>query len=86
MRKLNPLDKSKNIEQPAEEIALHVIHLKKEIERLSEQIRIIKLEIARVSPLGDFSKNDIACIETQAKKVIQFFCMKTDWRTRKTKS
>lgn len=64
-------------EQSAEEIALHIIHLKKEVERLSEQIRMIKLEIARVAPLGDFSKKDIAFIESEAKKVIQFFCMKT---------
>ncbi len=77
LRKLNPTDKSKDTEQSAEEIALYIIHLKKEIERLSEQIRMIKLEIARVSPLGDFSKEDIAYIEMQAKKVIQFFCMKT---------
>ncbi|MFY9716297.1 MAG: V-type ATP synthase subunit I [Candidatus Rhabdochlamydia sp.] len=77
LRKLNPVDKSKNTEQSAEEIALHIIHLKKEIELLSEQIRMIRLEIARVSPLGDFSKEDIAYIEEQAKKVIQFFCMKT---------
>ena len=77
LRKLNPTDKSKNIERSAEETALYVIHLKKEVERLSEQIRMIRLEIARVSPLGDFSKEDVTYIEEQAKKVIQFFCMKT---------
>lgn len=77
LRKLKSTDKSKDTEQSAEEIALYIIHLKKEIERLSEQIRMIRLEIARVSPLGDFSKEDIAYIETEAKKVIQFFCMKT---------
>lgn len=78
LRKLNPSLKSKSTQgQSAEEIALHIIHLKKETERLSEQIRMIKLEIARVAPLGDFSKKDIAYIESAAKKVIQFFCMKT---------
>lgn len=78
LRKLSPSLKSKSThEQSAEEIALHVIHLKKEVERLSEQIRMIKLEIARVAPLGDFSKKDIAYIESEAKKVVQFFCMKT---------
>lgn len=77
LRKLNPTDQSKDTEQSAEEIALYIIHLKKEIERLSEQIRMVRLEIARVSPLGDFSKEDIAYIETEAKKVVQFFCMKT---------
>ncbi|MDR2539806.1 MAG: hypothetical protein LBC45_04320 [Chlamydiales bacterium] len=77
LRKLNPTDQSKDTEQSAEEIALSILYLKKEIERLSEQIRMIKLEIARVSPLGDFSKEDIAYIETKAKKAVQFFCMKT---------
>lgn len=77
LRKLKSTDKSKDTEQSAEEVALYIIHLKKEIERLSEQIRMIRLEIARVSPLGDFSKKDIAYIEAEAKKVIQFFCMKT---------
>lgn len=78
LRKLNPSLQSKSTgEQSVEEIAMHIIHLKKEVERLSEQIRMIQLEIARVAPLGDFSKKDIAYIESEAKKVIQFFCMKT---------
>ena len=81
LRKLKLSSKSKPVvQQSPEEIAFHVIHLKKETERLLEQIRIIKLDIARVAPLGDFSRNDIEYIESEGQKVIQFFCMKTSKR------
>lgn len=81
LKKMKPVFKLRSTRQQSpEEIALHIIHLKKETERLLEQIRIIKLDIARVAPLGDFSKEDIGYIESQGKKVIQFFCMKTSKR------
>lgn len=80
LRKLKPSSKKPTTQQSPEEIAFHIIHLKKESERLLEQIRIIKLDIARVAPLGDFSRKDIEYIESEGQKTVQFFCMKTSKR------
>ncbi|MBS0620771.1 MAG: V-type ATP synthase subunit I [Verrucomicrobia bacterium] len=63
--------------QEAEEIALRVSDLKMEVERLYEEKRLLQTEIVRVAPFGDFSLDDIDIIERDAKRHIQFFCMKT---------
>lgn len=62
--------------QQAEEISLKILELKGEIERLSEERRMLEAEIVRVAPFGDFSMDDIDFIERVGKKKVQFFCMK----------
>ena len=64
--------------QFADEIAVRIIELKSELEKFSEEKRLVEAEIARVAPFGDFSMEDIDFIEKQAARKIQFFCMKTD--------
>lgn len=59
------------------EITHQVLGLKKEIEKLSEEKRILEAEISRVAPFGQFSFDDIAFIEKYGKKKIQFYCVKT---------
>ena len=54
-----------------------IIKLKKEIEKLYEEKRLLEAEISRVGPFGDFSMEDIDYIENFGKRKIQFFCMKT---------
>jgi len=61
----------------AEEVAAQIIELKEEIEKLSEEERFLQSEIARVSPFGDFSFDDIAFIEQEGNKKVQFYCVKT---------
>jgi V/A-type H+/Na+-transporting ATPase subunit I len=63
--------------QYAEETAQRILDLKAEIERLSEERRLLEAEIVRVAPFGDFSLEDIDYIERKGKREIQFFCMKT---------
>jgi V/A-type H+-transporting ATPase subunit I len=46
-------------------------------ERLLEEQRVLKAEISRIAPFGDFSKNDLEYIESEGKRSIQFFCMKS---------
>ena len=50
------------------QVAERVIELKEEIEKLSEEKRILDTEIARVSPFGDFSMEDIEYIEKGDKR------------------
>ena len=38
----------------------------------------LEIEITRVAPFGDFSLDDIDYIESEGKREIQFFCMKTE--------
>ncbi len=59
------------------EIGERILSLKGEIDRLSEEMRILEAEIVRVAPFGDFSMEDIEFIEEVGKRKIQFFCMRT---------
>lgn len=63
--------------QLADEIALRILELKTEVERLSEEKRLLEAEIVRVAPFGDFSLDDVDFIQRVGKKEIQFFCMKS---------
>lgn len=63
--------------QYADETALRILELKKEVERLSEEKRLLDADIYRVAPFGDFSLEDLDFIEKTGKREIQFFCMKS---------
>ncbi len=63
--------------QYADETAIRILSLKADVERLSEEKRLVEAEIVRVAPFGDFSLDDIDFIERKGEKVIQFFCMKS---------
>lgn len=60
----------------SDEIARHILKLKHRIESLEEEKRVIRLEIARVEVFGHFSLEDIATIEKQGNRKIQFFFAK----------
>jgi V/A-type H+-transporting ATPase subunit I len=62
----------------ADETAQRILDLKAEVEKLSEEKRLLESEIIRVAPFGDFSIEDIDFIEKKGKRELQFFCMKTD--------
>jgi V/A-type H+-transporting ATPase subunit I len=61
----------------ADEVAIKILSLKVEVERLLEEKRLLDAEIVRVAPFGDFAMDDIDFIERVGKREIQFFCMKT---------
>lgn len=54
-----------------------IINLKSQIEKKQEDERILEAEIARISPLGDFSLDDIHYIEKEGHCKVQFFCAKS---------
>lgn len=60
----------------ADEIVNQVLELHDAIERLEEERRVTKLEIARVEIFGDFSLEDIEYIEREGKRKIQYYCAK----------
>lgn len=62
----------------ANHVAKRIIELRDEIERLTEEKRLVEAEIHRVAPFGDFSMEDIDFIQREGNKKIQFFCMKSD--------
>jgi len=77
LRGLPPIEQEEiNEYHLAEGIAEKILHLKHQIERYEEEKRVVKLEIARIEIFGDFSLEDIAYIENEAKRVVQFFCAK----------
>ena len=58
-------------------IVSHVIELKSRLESLSENKRIHKAEISRISPFGHFSLEAVEEIKKKTGKRVQFFCCKT---------
>lgn len=53
-----------------------ILQKKHSLEKLYEDLRTTKLEIARVAVFGDFSKEDIDFIEREGKRKVQFFFAK----------
>jgi len=64
-------------QEKAEEIAWKVLELQQDIDKLSEEKRLLEAESVRVAPFGDFSREDIDFIEREGKLKLQFFCMKS---------
>lgn len=79
LKKLPVKDRCKNglDKEQAQEIAEKIIELKGDIERLSEEKRIVEAEITRVAPFGDFNMDDIDFIESKTGMTVRFFCAKT---------
>jgi V/A-type H+-transporting ATPase subunit I len=61
----------------AMQISERILELKEDLEKLSEEKRLLEAEISRVAPFGDFSMEDIDYIERKGDRKIQFFCRKT---------
>ncbi len=61
----------------AMQVSERIIELKEDLEKLGEEKRVLDTEIVRVAPFGDFSMDDIAYIEKETGRKVQFFCMKT---------
>lgn len=59
-------------------LAASIIQLNADFEKLLEEQRLLKIEMARVSPFGDFSRAELDQVESEGKRVFQFFCMKSD--------
>lgn len=50
-----------------------IISIHHQLEKLAEELRVVRLEIERVAIFGDFSIEDIEYIEKEGKRKIQFF-------------
>lgn len=59
-------------------LAGSIVKLNADFEKLLEEQRLLNIEIARVAPFGDFSRSDLDHVESEGKRVVQFFCMKSD--------
>jgi len=57
-------------------IVQEVLRLKHELESKEEQVRVLELEISRVQEFGEFSLEDIAYVESEGHRKIQFYCAK----------
>jgi len=58
------------------EIAKKVVSLQALLEECNEKLRILNVEMIRISPFGDFSMQDIEEIARASGRKVQFFCMK----------
>lgn len=73
-----------NLHEPYESLldpvrlAEQIVKWNEEHERLLEEERLLNADIARISPFGNFSREELDELEMDAKRVLQFFCMKSD--------
>ncbi|MDE3045817.1 MAG: V-type ATP synthase subunit I [Verrucomicrobiota bacterium] len=74
---IHPLEAPKAPADPVE-LAKILIDYQSQYEQLLEEKRVLSTEIARIAPFGDFHRDDLEEIEQNAKRVLQFFCMKSD--------
>lgn len=56
--------------------AKQILSLATDVNALLEEERLVKLEMSRVEVFGDFSSSDLALIEKEGDRKIQFFCAK----------
>ena len=59
----------------ADEIAQKIVHLHEKHQRLEEERRLVRQDIARVQIFGDFSMKDIRFIEHKGR-FVQFYCQR----------
>lgn len=77
LRGLPPTEQEEVEENGASDEIVQNIHLAKEkLERLEEEKRLIRLELERVETFGTFSMEEVADIEKDANRKIQFYCAK----------
>lgn len=60
----------------AHHLATTIVQTKSHLEKLLEEERLLRAEIARIEPLGDFSLSEIRELEREAHRYVQFFCVK----------
>ncbi len=60
------------------ELAKQIVQWNLSYEKLLEEQRVLHSEVARIAIFGDFSRPELDHLEVESKRVIQFFCMKSD--------
>lgn len=79
IRHLEPLDQIKKKDlQSAEDLIDQILQTEHEIERKHEELRLLNLEIVRISPFGSFDLKDLDYIEKEGKRNFKFYCAKKD--------
>ncbi|WP_068468303.1 V-type ATP synthase subunit I [Candidatus Protochlamydia phocaeensis] len=74
LRGLPPVEQEENFTHlDSDQIVKDILDLQGKKERLEEELRVLSLEIARISVFGNFSLEDIAYIEKEGKRKVQFF-------------
>ena len=81
LRRIPPVSQEQSVWDVTQalSIARQITFLKVGIEHLQEERRMTRFEIVRASPFGDFSIEDVECLEKHHWKM-QFFCAKTEKR------
>src|SRR3972149_10533660 len=74
--------KKQPIQPPAERkiysktLVNKILHLNQALENLFEEKRLVELDIMRITPFGDFSKEDLNDLENQIHRYFQFFTIR----------
>ncbi len=72
---LPPVEQEETFERISPDaIVQEILSLRQRQEQLQEEVRVLKLERARIEVFGDFSFEDRAYIEQEGKCILRFFC------------
>ncbi len=83
LRGLPPTEQEEVDEQALADGLIHkILDLKQSLEKLAEEQRVTRLEIARIEAFGDFSLKDIADIERDTGRKVQFYFAKEGYATK----
>lgn len=63
----------------ADGIVSKILKKKGVIEKIGEELRVNRLDIARIAPFGDFSKEELGVIEKETGRKAQFFFTREDY-------
>lgn len=59
-------------------LAEQIVKCNEEKEKFLEEERILQADITRISAFGNFSRAELDQFELEGKRLVQFFCMKSD--------
>ena len=80
LKKLPATKEAKKTIKDAAIIAKRICHITSTLDKLQEQKQMLVDEMQKIQPFGSFSFDDIAYIEKQGKRFIQFFTLQTTRR------
>lgn len=71
-----PQEMKKNLEL-AKIVCSQILHAKQTIDETEELLRKALQELARISPFGDFSLNEVTELEKETNRKVRFYCAKS---------
>lgn len=74
--KKQPVQPAASQKVSSKSLVSRILHLDQALEKLFEEKRLVELDIMRIAPFGDFSKEDLTDLEKHIHRYFQFFTIR----------